>query len=114
MDGSSHMIWNAILSLACGSFIWWMRGINVKIEENRKLVSRTREEIARDYALKEEVDKDVDKIMSRFDRVESKLDNLMERIIKLCLGIGSSLQSRRCNVKVLESATWTKGLCQNL
>ena len=55
---------------------------NVKIEENRKLVSRTREEIARDYALKEEVDKDLDKIMSRFDRVESKLDNLMERIIK--------------------------------
>jgi hypothetical protein len=45
MDGSSHMIWNAILSLACGSFIWWMRGINVKIEENRKLVSRTREEL---------------------------------------------------------------------
>ena len=55
MDGSSHMIWNAILSLACGSFIWWMRGINVKIEENRKLVSRTREEIAREYALKDEV-----------------------------------------------------------
>ena len=82
MDGSSHMIWNAILSLACGSFIWWIRGINVKIEENRKLMSRSREEIARDYALKDEVDKDLDKIMSRFDRVESKLDNLMERIIK--------------------------------
>ena len=82
MDGSSHMIWNAILSLACGSFIWWMRGINVKIEENRKLVSSTREEIAREYALKDEVDKDLDKIMSRFDRVESKLDNLMERILK--------------------------------
>ncbi len=31
---------------------------------------------------KDEVDKDLDKIMSRFDRVESKLDNLMERIIK--------------------------------
>ena len=54
----------------------------MKIEENRKLVSRTREEIAREYALKDEVDKDLDKIMSRFDRVESKLDNLMERIIK--------------------------------
>ena len=82
MDGSTHMIWNAILSLACGSFIWWIRGVNVKIEENRKLVSRTREEIAREYARKDEVDKDLDKIMSRFDRVESKLDNLMERIIK--------------------------------
>jgi hypothetical protein len=59
-----------------------MRGINVKIEENRKLVSRTREEMAKEYALKAEVERDLDKIMSRFDRVESKLDNLMERIVK--------------------------------
>jgi hypothetical protein len=82
MEASSHMIWNAILSLACGSFVWWMRGIGVKIEENRKLVSRTREEMAKEYALKAEVERDLAKIMSRFDRVESKLDNLMERIIK--------------------------------
>ena len=82
MEASSHMIWNAILSLACGSFIWWIRGINVKIEENRKLVSRTREEMAKEYALKAEVERDLDKITSRFDRVESKLDNLMERIVK--------------------------------
>jgi len=82
MDGSTHMIWNAILSLACGSFIWWIRGVNNKIDENRKLVSRTREEIAKEYALKDEVERDLDKIMSRFDRVESKLDNLMERIVK--------------------------------
>tara|TARA_R110001592_G_scaffold287404_1_gene556168 strand:- start:243 stop:491 length:249 start_codon:yes stop_codon:yes gene_type:complete len=82
MEASSHMIWNAILSLACGSFVWWMRGIGIKIEENRKLVSRTREEMAKEYALKAEVERDLAKIMSRFDRVESKLDNLMERIIK--------------------------------
>jgi|TARA_R110001606_G_C14995532_1_gene606388 hypothetical protein len=82
MEASSHMIWNAILSLACGSFVWWMRGIGIKIEENRKLVSRTREEMAKEYALKAEVERDLAKIMSRFDRVESKLDNLMERIVK--------------------------------
>ena len=82
MEASSHMIWNAVLSLACGSFVWWMRGIGIKIEENRKLVSRTREEMAKEYALKAEVERDLAKIMSRFDRVESKLDNLMERIVK--------------------------------
>ena len=82
MEASSHMIWNAILSLACGSFIWWIRGIGAKIEEVRKLISKTREEVAKEYALKAEVERDLDKIMSRFDRVESKLDNLMERIVK--------------------------------
>jgi len=82
MDSSVSMIWNAILSLACGSFIWWMRGVSTKIDDNRKLLSRTREEVAKEYALKDDVEKDLNKIMDRFDRVENKLDNLMERIIK--------------------------------
>jgi hypothetical protein len=82
MDASVSMIWNAILSLACGSFIWWMRGVSTKIDDNRKLLSRTREEMAKEYALKDDVEKDLNKIMDRFDRVENKLDNLMERIIK--------------------------------
>ncbi len=82
MDSSVSMIWNAILSLACGSFIWWMRGVSTKIDDNRKLLSRTREEIAKEYALKDDVEKDLNKIMDRFDRVENKLDNLMVRIVK--------------------------------
>jgi hypothetical protein len=82
MDASVSMIWNAILSLACGSFIWWMRGVSTKIDDNRKLLSRTREEMAKEYALKDDVEKDLNKIMDRFDRVENKLDNLMERIVK--------------------------------
>ena len=35
--------------------LWKKQGKSVKIEENRKLVSRTREEIAKDYALKKEM-----------------------------------------------------------
>jgi hypothetical protein len=38
--------------------------------------------MAKEYALKNDVEKDIQKIMDRFDRVETKLDNLMERIIK--------------------------------
>ena len=82
MDSSVSMIWNAILSLACGSFIWWVRGVNVKIDDNRKLLSKTREDIAREYALKIDVERDLKQIMDRFDRLEIKLDNLMERIVK--------------------------------
>jgi tetrahydromethanopterin S-methyltransferase subunit G len=38
--------------------------------------------MAKEYALKDDVEKDLNKIMDRFDRVENKLDNLMERIVK--------------------------------
>ena len=82
MEASVSMIWNAVLSLACGSFIWWVRGVNVKIDDNRKLLSRTREDMAREYALKTDVERDLKQIMDRFDRLEIKLDNLMERIVK--------------------------------
>ena len=82
MEASVSMIWNAILSLACGSFIWWVRGVNVKIDDNRKLLSKTREDIAREYALKIDVERDLKQIMDRFDRLEIKLDNLMEKVLK--------------------------------
>ena len=76
------MLWNLLLSVVAGAMVWWIRGVNTRIEETRILLSRTREDIARDYALKDDVDKDLRQIMVRFDRLETKLDNLLERMAK--------------------------------
>ena len=62
--------------------MWWIKTITSQVTETRKLVSITREEIAKYYALKVDVDRDVDKIMVRFDRLENKLDSLIERTHK--------------------------------
>lgn len=75
------MIWNLLLSIAAGSIVWWIRGINSKIDELFGLVNKTRENIAREYALKTEVDKDLQKILDRFDRLENKLDAMITKII---------------------------------
>jgi hypothetical protein len=76
------MLWNLLLSVVAGAMVWWIRGVNTRIEETRTLVSRTREEMAREYALKDDVERDLRKIMDRFDRLETKLDNLLERMAK--------------------------------
>ncbi len=76
------MLWNLLLSVVAGAMVWWIRGVNTRIEETRVLVSRTREEMAREYALKEDVERDLRQIMARFDRLETKLDNLLERMSK--------------------------------
>ena len=76
------MIWNLILTGGCGAIVWWIKTITSQVTETRKLVSITREEIAKYYALKVDVDRDVDKIMVRFDRLENKLDSLIERTHK--------------------------------
>lgn len=76
-----NMLWNLLLSVAAGGTVWWVRGVNVQIAEVRKLISITREEMAREYALKVDVDKDIQKIMNRFDRLEMKLDKIMDRVL---------------------------------
>jgi hypothetical protein len=76
------MLWNLLLSVVAGAMVWWIRGVNTRIEETRILVSRTREEMAKEYALKDDVERDLRKIMDRFDRLETKLDNLLERMAK--------------------------------
>ena len=76
------MIWNLILTGGCGALVWWIKTITSQVTETRKLVSITREELAKYYALKVDVDRDVDKIMVRFDRLENKLDSLIERTHK--------------------------------
>ena len=79
MPADTTMIWNAILSLACGSFIWWMRGISGQVSDLRRRIADTREEIAKTYATKSDVEKDLRKIMDRFDKLEEKLDTLLMR-----------------------------------
>ena len=80
MPSDPTMLWNAVLSLAIGGFLWWVRGIAAQLSDLRKLISVTREEIPKTYATKIEVEKDIEKIMDRFDRLDNKMDNIFERI----------------------------------
>jgi|TARA_R110000823_G_scaffold71421_6_gene164641 hypothetical protein len=74
------MIWNAILSIAGGSFIWWVRGISQQVQDTKRRVADTREEVAKTYATKADVEKDLNKIMDRFDRLDAKLDSFLVKV----------------------------------
>ena len=78
----SAMIWNLILSGFAGAVVWWIRGVNTKLEDARVLISKTREEFAKEYARRDEVERDMQKLMDRFDKIETKIDNMIERITK--------------------------------
>jgi hypothetical protein len=80
------MLWNGILTLAIGAFLWWIRGTNSDINKLREDLkdhalsdAKTREFIATNYATKKEVYSEVNKILDRFDRLEEKLDRWMEK-----------------------------------
>ena len=80
MPSDPTILWNAVLSLAIGGFLWWVRAIAAQLSDLRKLISVTREEIPKTYATKIEVERDIEKIMDRFDRLDNKMDNILERI----------------------------------
>ena len=78
------MIWNAILSIAVGSFVWWMRSLSGRFQniydmigDIKKRIGDTREEIARNYVTKDDAEKDREELMRRFDKVEEKLETLV-------------------------------------
>lgn len=74
------MLWNLLLSIVAGGTVWWVRGVNEQITDIRKLISLTREQMAKEYALKEDVERDLQKIILRFDRLESKIDHIVDII----------------------------------
>ena len=52
------MIWNAILTMAIGGFLWWIRSTSAAISK---------------------VKDDMSQLMQRFDRLESKIDDMIRR-----------------------------------
>jgi hypothetical protein len=43
------------------------------------LINKTREEVAKDYVTKSQLNADINRIFDRLDRLESKIDRLMEQ-----------------------------------
>jgi hypothetical protein len=73
-----NTIWSAILS-AMVAGLWFF--IREKFDELKRidiLLNKTREEIARDYATNSEVQRITDHIDQRFNRLEAKIDQLIQ------------------------------------
>jgi hypothetical protein len=42
MIEDATMLWNGLLTIAIGSFMWWIRGVNSKIDNLWKSLAHTR------------------------------------------------------------------------
>jgi tRNA(Phe) wybutosine-synthesizing methylase Tyw3 len=68
-------IWSSVLTLGIGFIGFVLRGYVVELSRLRILLNRTREE----YVTKTDSNQVLTQIMSKFDRIEEKLDRLVER-----------------------------------
>ena len=72
------IVWNGALSLFVGLFAYVAHEKFSELARITILLNKTREEIARDTATKAEVERVTDHIDQRFNRLENKIDQLIE------------------------------------
>jgi len=72
------VLWNAALTAVIGLFGWILRDRSNEIDRLQILLNKTREEIAKEYVTKAEAHADINRVLDRLDRLDVKLDRLME------------------------------------
>lgn len=78
MDALLNMVFAAVIS----GLGWWIKSQHDEIRRVTILLNRTREELGRDYVSKIDSNQVLMQIMSKFDKLEEKIDRLMERQAK--------------------------------
>jgi len=72
------MLWNGGLTLFLGLLGFVLRNYINELQRVQILLNRTREEIAKEYVTKQEVHHDINRIIDRLERLDEKLDRIME------------------------------------
>ena len=68
-------LWSSVLTLGVGFIGFILRGYVVEMQRLQILLNRTREE----YVTKVDSSQVLGQIMAKFDRIEEKIDRLVER-----------------------------------
>jgi predicted nuclease with TOPRIM domain len=71
-------IWNIILSVAMGATGFIMKNLFDELKRLQILINKTREELPKEYVTRAQLDADINRIFDRLDRLEVKIDKLMD------------------------------------
>lgn len=77
-----EILWNAVLTMILGVVGWMLRDWAEELKRLQILLNRTREEVAKDYVTKAEVHADINRVITRLEALDAKIDRLMERVGK--------------------------------
>lgn len=72
------MIWNIVLSGFIAVLGFAFKEKSEEIARLNILLNKTREEVAKEYVTKVDVHLDINRILDRLDRMESKLDTVIK------------------------------------
>ena len=73
------LLWNLILSLIIVPAGFMVRSVLGEQKRLDILVNKTREEIAKEYVTREQLEKDLEKLIGTMERIEDKLDRIQTK-----------------------------------
>ena len=71
------MVWNVVLSGIVGVMGFLLKSKFDELQRISILLNKTREEVAKEYVTKVEVHADINRVLDRLDRLDTKLDRLV-------------------------------------
>ena len=78
MELTPYLMWNVLLTLVVAPLLYTIRGNGSEAKRLDILLNKTREEMARDYVTKTELEGDMERVFATLDKIEEKLDRLFE------------------------------------
>ena len=78
MELTPYLMWNVLLTLVVAPLLYTIRGNASEAKRLDILLNKTREEMAKDYVTKTELEGDMERVFVTLDKIEEKLDRLFE------------------------------------
>lgn len=72
------MLWSTVLTAGIGLLGFMLRNYINELQRVQILLNRTREEMAKEYVTKVEVHADINRVLDRLERLDEKLDRIVE------------------------------------
>ena len=72
------IVWNIIVTLVVAPLVWSIRQNMEELKRQGVLLNRTREEMAKHYVTKSELNNNIDRMMRVLSKLETKIDKLVE------------------------------------
>jgi len=74
-----HLLWDLFLTIIVVPAGFLVRSVLAEQKRLDILVNKTREEIAKEYVTREQLEKDLEKLIGTMERIEDKLDRIQTK-----------------------------------
>jgi hypothetical protein len=79
---TTEMLWSLGLSAAIGLISWVLKSHVEEVKRLQILLNRTREEVAKDYVTRTDMHADMNRVITRLDNLDNKIDALLRSLAK--------------------------------